>query len=304
MQSQAEEAQASLSRVSRSKIVKTAITYGLIIPGWTLEDYIRDAAAKGGYATVQIWGEQGSGKSNRLLQEGYWVYQDWDRVLENILFKPSAFVSKLKAIPKGKRVPWIGWDDIGCHMPSSTFRTDINQYQAVDAVWTVLRVKASVITLTIPNITRLVRNIKDNISFEVFLGKNQTELVERIVRLPSFSRLESVLKKVLIEGPRPFRLFDVPKDVFKQYWDMRLNLTEEALDMLEKTSEPESLEGLVPVFDVAEALGLSPNTIQQMISRGVVGGRKVGSLLYLEEKYVPRLKKIYEEKDAFKYRGH
>jgi len=273
---------------SDSRIVQTAIKFGLIKPGWTLENYISEAVEKQGYATVQVWGEQGSGKSNRILQQGYWVYKDWDLVLKNIIFKPSSFVQRLKAIPKGKRVPWIGWDDVGVWFTSNAFRTDITQYEAVDGAWASIRVKCSVISLTIPNISRLARNIKDNVSHEVYLGKNQMEMVERIVRLPSFTSLESELFKVLIEGPRLFRLFNVPRDVFKEYWEMRLQLTEEALEKMDQSTEPESPEGFIPVLEAAKiskekGVRYSTSSIQQDISRGVIRGTKIGPVLYVWE---------------------
>jgi hypothetical protein len=129
---------------TRSEIVRAAIGFGLVKPGWTLQNYIERAAEEGQYATVAIWGEQGSGKSNRLLQEGHWVYGDWDKVLENIVFKPLELKAKLKSIPKGSRYPWIGWDDVGVHYTSNAFRTDIEGYEAIDVVWTSLRVKWSV----------------------------------------------------------------------------------------------------------------------------------------------------------------
>ncbi len=274
---------------SKSQIVQTAISFGLVIPGWTLEDYIRDAAKEGKYATISVWGEQGAGKSNRLLQHGYWVYQDWDKVLGNLVFKPLELKAKLKSIPMGTRFPWIGWDDVGVHYTNMSFKTKIDEYEAIDAVWTSLRVKCSVVTLTIPNITRLAKNLKDNVSHEVFLGRNQMEQVQRIVRLQSFNRMEAEVFKVLIEGPRPFTLYDVPLDVFNEYNERRLELTEEALDLMDDATGPESTEGYVRIWDVAKDLRVSANSLQQMGSRGVIPTTKIGKGLYVHEDFVQDL---------------
>jgi len=284
--------------------VETAIQYGLIHPGWTLEDYLRHAVESQGYETVLIHGVQGSGKSNRMLQQGYWIYRDWDKVLANIVFKPADFVKKLQSIPMGKRIPWIGFDDVGVHYPSSKFKTDVKQYEAIDATWAAIRTKCSVISLTIPLLDRLAKNIKDNVSFEVYIGRNQMELVERIVRLPSFDRMETRLFKILVEGPRKFNLYDVPKDVFKEYWDMRLRLTEEALESLAQATDLEVEEGYTPIIDLAVELGLSPNTIQQMVSRGVIRGRKIRGILCVCDEDIPKLKKVYKNQEANRYRGH
>lgn len=278
---------------SKSKVVQTAISFGHIIPGWTLEDYIRHAAKEGKYATVSIWGEQGSGKSNRLLQQGYWVYQDWDKVLKNLVFKPLDLKAKLKSIPKGTRYPWIGWDDVGVHYTNMAFKTKVEEYEAIDAVWTSLRVKCSVVSITIPNITRLAKNLKDNVSHEVFMGPNQMEQVQRIVRLQSFNRLDAETFKVLIEGPRPFILFDVPLDVFNEYNEMRLELTEEALDLMDDAVGPEDTEGYVSVWEAAKGLRVSANSLQQMGSRGLIPTVKIGNKLFLPEDFVPELIEEY-----------
>lgn len=273
---------------TNSQIVRTAIRFGLIIPGWTLEDYIRDAAKEGKYVTTAVWGEQGAGKSNRLLQHGFWVYQDWDKVLKNLVFKPMELKTKLRSIPKGRRFPWIGWDDVGVHYTNMSFRTKIDEYVAIDAVWTSLRVKCSVVTLTIPNITRLAKNLKDNVSHEVFLGPNQMEQVQRIVRLQNFNKLEAECFKVLIEGPYKFKLFDVPLDVFNEYNERRLELTEEALDLMDDAVGPEDTEGYIAVLDAAEVareerVKYNTSSIQQDYSRGVLRGSRIGNRLYVLE---------------------
>jgi hypothetical protein len=277
-----------VTKYSRSKIVQTAIKFGLIVPGWTLEDYIRHAAEEGKYATCVIWGEQSSGKSNRLLQQGFWVYRDWDKVLENLVFKPLELKAHLKSIKKGLRYPWVGWDDVGVHYTSNAFRTNIVEYEAIDSVWTSLRVKCSVVSLTIPNINRLARNLKDNVSHEVYLGQNQMEQVQRIVRLQSFNKLEAEVFKVLIEGPRPFKLFSVPRDVFKEYWERRLTLTEEALEIMDAAVGPEDTEGYLTILEAAriakeQGIKYGTSSIQQDISRGVIRGTKIGTRLYVWE---------------------
>lgn len=286
------------------KIVEIAKHFGIVKMGNTLEDYLIEAVENGGYETVNIWAVQGSGKSTRMLQMGHWIYKDWDTVLDSIVFKPSTFVEKLKSIPKGSRVPCILWDDLLVHYTSSTFRTDIKQYEAVDSAWAAIRTKVNVIILTDPIIDRVAKNIKDNLTFEVFMGRNQMEIIYRLFRLPSFNRVESNFFKVALEEPARFDLYKVPKDIWKQYWEMRLELTEEALERLAQTSDIEDIEGYTPVLDVALELKLSPNTISQMISRKILKGRAIGDTLYLQDDQVASLKQIYHRGEAEQHRGH
>lgn len=261
------------------RIIQHAKFFGLIKDGWTLEDYIVDAVKSGGYETISVWGVQGSGKSSRMLQIGYWVYKDWETVLKNIIFKPNDFVRRLREIPSRIRIPCLLWDDIGVHYTSSTFRTNMAQYEAVDAAWAAIRTKCNVIVLTIPLIDRLAKNIKDNVTFEIYTGRNQMEYTQRLVRLPGIGEMESNLFKIVIEEPATFNIYDVPSDIFKRYWEMRLQLTEEALEKLDMTVAAEDMERYIPVSEAAVKLEMSANTLQSYISRGVYEGRKVRGIL-------------------------
>jgi len=225
-----------------------------------------------------------------MLQMGYWIYRDWDLVLKSMVFRPNEFVRRLKVIPIGKRTPCILWDDIGVHYPRSKFKTDVKQYEAIDSTWAAIRTKCSVIIMSIPLIDRLAKNIKDNITFEVFLGRNQMEMINRIFHLPGLRSVESNFFKVGIERPSRFNLYDVPRDVFKEYWQMRLQLTEEALDRLDQATDTDNVEGYISVLKASKEIGISPNTLQQMVSRGVISGRKIAGKLHIPEEDLEELK--------------
>lgn len=270
------------------KVIQLAVRFGLIVPGYTLDDYIVHAVESGGYETAQLWGVQGSGKSTRMLQMLYWVYQDWEAVLQSIVFKPSTFVETLESISDDERMPAVGWDDLGVHYPSTKFRTDIKQYEAIDSCWAAIRTKVNVIISTIPLIDRLAKNIKDNLTFEVFVGKNQLELINRLFRLPGTKSIESNLFKVTIEAPARFDLFEVPLEVWKRYWRRRLELTREALTRLRGVTDMETMEGYIPVLAAGriasdQKIHYATSTIQQDISRGVLRGQRLNGRLCVHE---------------------
>jgi hypothetical protein len=151
----------------------------------------------------------------------------------------------------------------------------------VDSTWAAIRTKVHVVITTIPLIDRLAKNIKDNVTFEVFLGKNQVELINRVFHLPGTRSLESNFFKAVIEKPKIFDLYMVPKWVWEEYWDMRLRLTKEALQTLRGVTEMDNRDDYYPVKDAAHLLDVSPNTVQQAISRGVYRGKKFEGLLHI-----------------------
>lgn len=292
--------------------IRYGVTFGLIKLGWTLEDYMIEAANTTGYEANCTWAERGSGKSSQMLAHGGWIhckdhydYEGWKRVLKYTIARPLDLIRLMKQIPTGKSIPWLGIDDIGVHMPSTIWRTDIETYQAVDAAWAAIRTKVNVIDVNIPLIDRLAKNIRDAISFEQFMGKNQAVLIERFVRLPNVrDKIQANFQKVQIEPIRQVDLYDVPKDVFKEYWEMRVALADEALEKLERTlTRREAMEGkkdvndYITVIGAASALGVSVSTVatylrQQIVPREVIGGRA-----YIHKTDLALLEEVHTKKN-------
>jgi len=273
--------------------VKLAEQFGIVKLGYTLEDYLIEAVSKNGYETACIWGVQGSGKSNRSLQMGYWIYEDWNKVLDNIIFKPSELVERLEAIPDYERIPCLIWDDVGVHYPGSKFKTDIKEYEAVDEVWAAIRTKVAVVILTIPLVNRLAKNLRDNLTFEIYLGRNQREIINRLYHLPGLDEIHSNFFKVMVEWPEVFDLYKVPSNIWWKYWDMRLKLTKEALETLRGVTNMENMDEYTPVWEIAKQLTISANTIQQMGSRRIIPTQTVNGQLCIPNTFIPELKAQY-----------
>lgn len=273
--------------------IQLARDYGIVKLGNTLEDYLLEAVENEGYETVCLWGVQGSGKSTRALQMAYWIYRDWERVLDHVIFRPSELVDRVDAIPDGERIPCLVWDDIGVHYPSSKFKTDIQVYEAIDSTWAAIRTKVAVMIVTIPLFNRLAKNVKDNVTFEVFLGRNQKEIIKRLFYLPGTERIEANFFKVTVEWPEIFDLYRVPKPIWERYWTLRLKLTREAIENLKGVAEPEADETFTTVWEVAKELSVSANTLQQMGSRGLIPTKKIRHQLYIPNSFIPELKAEY-----------
>lgn len=285
-----------------------AIEYGIIHPDWVFEDYLIHAVDNNGYETVCIHGTQGSGKSNRMLQMGAWVHDHvleeelgepptqeevWDEVLKSIVFKPSDFVIRLEEVQGDRRLPIVLWDDIGVHYTSSTFKTDIDQYSAIDSTWAAIRTKVAIVIVTIPIISRLAKNVKDNLTFEVFLGRNQMEQIRRLFYLPGTRNIDSNLFKPVLETPSRFDLYKIPPGIWRKYWSMRLKLTDEALATLKGVTDMENMEDWTSVWEIAKELSVSANTLQQMGSRGLIPTQRMNGVLCVPNYFIPELKSEY-----------
>ena len=290
------------------RVFQYAMTFGLIIPEYTMRDYIEYAIENpAGYETIDLWGCQGSKKSNRSMQISYWAYGDWDTVLSEMVLIPDSkdlpqyrergFVQKMQSIRKGECSPLLVWDDLTVGLPSSTYKTDIEIYSAIDSAWAAIRTKVKVMVLNNPLIDRLGRNIKDNITMEVFIGRNQVEQIERFVRLPGLKQLESNFFKVQVE---PMHLFDwkfVPTKVFKEYHELRLELADYAIHKMGKAFKDEAviLEDMVPSLDAMERAGVAPASFTSMLKKGTLPSEKINGKVYVKKTDLDRFIGLIEK---------
>ena len=250
-------------------LIDLAIKFGFIKPNHPLPKYLEEAVRdpkdpnKTGYETIVVWAVQGSGKSNFMLQTGYWLYGDWEKTLRNFVFTPREFHRRIKSIPKTKHIPWLGWDDIGVHYSYMSYKTNTAVYEAIGEAWHAIRTKVNVIVPTLPVLDHLPKNVKDNITVEVFIGRNQNVLIRRWFRLPSLRpHQDSFLVRLPIEPVHKIDLYEVPFDVFARYWARRLELTNQATNEIGK------------VLDlVDEVKKTKPPTITEFkgIARDIVG---------------------------------
>lgn len=278
--------------------IKAGMDFGHIKEGYTIKEYLQEAVVTNGYETVGIHGVQGSGKSCLTLQMGAdiafpYLKQElgrdpnekelWDFVLNSLVFKPKEFVKKLEAVPRGKRLPMILWDDLGVHFTSSSFRTDIEQYSAIDATWAAIRTKVAVAVINIPLFIRLAKNVKDNLTFEVYVGRNKMVQIRRLFYLPGQIDIDENLFKPIIQPGYQYNIYDVPKWVWDAYWERRLDLTEEALTSLKEATDMEENKDWIPIKTAALEVGRAASSISHDVSQGVYRGLKIKGVMCIHK---------------------
>lgn len=286
------------------------------------------AVRRDGYETVVVDGVQRVGKSNFSLQTASWAkkasiafklnqvdmneykkakargvtpseyvnslpiqpteQQIWTAVLTDLTFKPSDFVNTLEAVPDDDPLDCLTWDDVNAHFTNTAFRIDPEQYSAIDSTFTVVGTKCRVIIANIPNVGRLAKNIKDNCTFEVYIGKNRIRMMKRIFRLPGLRRMDMNLFKIDVEVPSDFDIYAIPAWAWREYEAKRIKLANEALQILKAVTNMAELEGYIPIFEAvkiakAEGMKWGVATVQQWISRGVLVGQKVNNQLCVQE---------------------
>jgi len=216
----------------RAYRLEKAYKAGFIEPGWTYEDYLRNAVRNYRWECVPIWGIKGSFKSNRLMWSLYQIYQDWSLVHEHIIMEPEEFVELLNT--KG-RIPAVGWDDIGAWLDSQLYFEDRQLYAQIKRNWKLTRTKMSVFLCTIPIKTDLPTFILDDMTSELFCSPRMMTTYDRWIWEKDERNPRKVVKRAIcIHENKPFNIHEVPTEEFKKYWKRRLRLANIGRDRLVK----------------------------------------------------------------------
>jgi len=294
--------------------IEIGIDYGLIIEGQDLDTYLSNASIDpSGFECACAHGQQGAGKSNYMLQRTAAIkrttfFKDysrlpeerelWNSVLEAIVFTPTDFIEKLERVQESDdRLDVVLWDDIQLEYTSSTFKTNIDQYSAIDSMMAVIRTKCAITLITIPNITRLPKNVKDNVTFEIFVGKNRKTQIRRLFRLPGQKRIDSNLFKPIIQRPTIFDIYAIPAWAWRKYEGMRQEIANKALANLKAATDMEDSSQFEQIWELSKRLTINANTIQQMGSRGIFPTKMVNGVLCVPKSFVPELVSQYGKKE-------
>lgn len=119
-----------------AKLLRYAIKYGVIKPGWSCIDYMRYAAKHHGWESTCISGPKGTLKSNLLLQHGMALYKDMNKVKAHFVKDREKLLYLMaEAIEKEVSIPWVGVDDIAVLFPKSLYFSHRKMYSELQSAW-------------------------------------------------------------------------------------------------------------------------------------------------------------------------
>jgi hypothetical protein len=122
------------------KLLRTAITLGVVHPGWSAIDYMRYSAKHHGWESTCISGTKGTLKSNLLLQHGLAIWGNLKDVLEHFITDQDKLFELIEyAIDNEVLLPWVGVDDIAMLFPKSLYFTKRKLYSELQSSWEAAR---------------------------------------------------------------------------------------------------------------------------------------------------------------------
>jgi len=202
------------------------------------------------YMWVVIWGEPRTGKSMLGLLILYWIYKDWEKVLEAITFNLSQTVYKIKHnLPERwptrnklhMRIPALLWDDFGAHSNKASTQHD-PAWDKFKGGFDVLGTKMGVLMATMIEPSEPTQQLQNKYSHELWCYARGCAKYDRFRRMQDYKGFKSIGRKTWIDD---FEFDPIPDDVFREYDKMRQALADEVLVSIEDTMVESQLDYLM-----------------------------------------------------------
>ena len=217
------------------------------------------------FNSIIIGGRKGKGKSTLALWLAYYVYGDWNKVLENLHFMPEEIESKLREARKKKDfIPTLVWDDAAAFLrfiPRTYFSEAMERLKSI---YETIRTSCPLIIFTAASPKRLAPFVRDDPTVVVRVFSKGYAIVFLIEEGVNFRKVfDDPQFKDPIETVKFGR---VPHEIYSQYKEMR----DRAHDMFLEASEKYEKGIFVTPSEFAHVFLLHPETVRLWIRRGIL----------------------------------
>jgi len=199
---------------------------------------IRHAILNDEYMWICIWGEPRTGKSSLALLIMYYIYRDWDKVMQAIGFSLGQILYKIKnGIPEKwttlnglhNRIPVMLWDDFGAH--SNKAKTQHQRsWDLFKGGFDVLGTKIGVLLATMVMPSEPTQQISEKYTHEVWIENRGTYKYDRWRQQQDYTGFRSRGSKVWLDIQD---FIEVPMEQFKRYDELRQSLADEIMVAIE-----------------------------------------------------------------------
>lgn len=210
------------------------------------------------YGWYVCWGPARYGKSTLCLLLSYWVYKDWDKVLNSVVFNLNQLLYKLEhGIPARwptrnqlhRRIPLLIWDDFACHAGKAKTQHE-RSWDIFKGAFDSLGVKIGVLIANMVTPSSPTQQLTEKYTHELYVYSRGRCKYDRVKHQQDFYNFRTRQNK---EWLCDFEFDQVPADVFRQYDEMRCSLAEEVLVSIKDvmaTTEVETIMKRIKPIDV------------------------------------------------------
>jgi len=215
---------------------------------------IRHEIYDDGYIFGIIHGPPRCSKSSLGLQAAYSVYEDWPKVLGATVFNLPSVIQRMKdgkpekwptANGLHERVPLLLWDDFAVNGGNKAVSQHSMAWDEFKAAFDVLGTKIGVLLLTAVDAGSATQQLQGKYNLEVFLTHKGKYKYDKVHWKQDYRGFQVKMKKECIE----VGTFDpVPMNVYKEYDELRKDLTDQAFVRLEDAMANDTLDQLMKIL--------------------------------------------------------
>lgn len=215
---------------------------------------IRNAILDDSYLFIIVHGPPRCSKSTLSLWAGYSVYEDWGKVLQATVFNLPSVIQRMK---DGKperwpttnglhsRVPFLLWDDFAVNGGNKAVSQHSLAWDEFKAAFDVLGTKIGVLMLTAVDAGAATQQLQGKYNSEVFITQKGKYKYDRVRWLQDFSGFKVKMKKEWVENGE-FK--PIPTSTYKEYDELRMDLTDQAFVRLEDAMAMDTVDTLLKIL--------------------------------------------------------
>jgi len=199
---------------------------------------ILDAIHNDSWMYVCVWGPPRTGKSTFCMNLMWQIYQDWEKVLDANLFNLNQLLYKIqKGVPElwptrnklHMRIPILNWDDFAAH--SGKARTQHERsFDIFKGAFDTLGTKIGVLLVNMVSPRSPTQQLQEKYTHEVWITSKGHYKYDAVKWRQDFRGWRAQMKKDWIDQDT----FDqIPMSIFKQYDEMRMELADEVLQIVQ-----------------------------------------------------------------------
>jgi len=193
------------------------------------------------------WGKPRKGKTSSTFWAGYDVYEDWDHVLQSTVFILPGLLQKMqKGVPHTiqtlnglhHRVPFILGDDWAANNNKATTQY-LQTWDIFKGAFDTLGTKMAVFAITLNNPSGITDQLQAKYTHEIFVEHRGIAKYDTSDWKQNYKSWQAMQSKVWLQT---YKFKEVPKDVYKEYDELRKNLVDELFQkMLDSMIENEGM---------------------------------------------------------------
>ena len=227
--------------------------------------------------SVLVYGRKGIGKTKVAMILAHSIYNDWDMVLDHLIFTPQQFSGILR-IGMG-RIPCLIFDDAGTWLNKYKYRS--HEMASFCKLYDLMRSLVGVIIFTTPHPHNILRYVREDVDLFIKVKEykgsiRECDIYERFYTHP-IPKVGEIRKGTMVMEKMLIDLNDLPDEVYEKYLVARERAVEKAVEDFLNLYEEEEYYTL---GEAARILGYSYPYLWNLVRKGLVntvevGGRKL-----------------------------